>query len=94
MEFDKLNDSNWPIWKIVIEDFLVGKELDHPLKGKESQPKERDNKVWDALDRTCLAAIRPCISPSILFDVFQCKTSFELWQSLCHIPVPNHPGLG
>lgn len=55
--------------------------MDQPLKGKEAQPEGMEDKVWDALDRKCLAVIRPFISPSILFDV-QCKTSFELWQTL------------
>ena len=30
----------------------------------------------------CLSVIRPCISPSILFDVYQCKTAHELWSTL------------
>lgn len=38
--------------------------------------------MWDALDRIYLEAIRPCISPAILFDVCQCKTSVELWKIL------------
>ncbi|KAF8401619.1 hypothetical protein HHK36_012565 [Tetracentron sinense] len=82
MEFEKLNESNWPIWKIMMEDYLVGKELDQPLRGKKAQPVGMEDWEWDILDRKCLAAIRPCISPSILFDVCQCKIAEELWQSL------------
>ena len=71
MEFEKLNDSDWPIWKIMMQDFLVGKEFDQPLKRKEAQPRGKEDYMWDALDRICLVAIRPCISPSMLFNVYQ-----------------------
>lgn len=37
MEFEKLNDNDWPIWKIMVKVFLVGKEFDQPLKRKEAQ---------------------------------------------------------
>ena len=56
MEFEKLNDSNWPKWKTTTEDFFVGKELDQPLNGKEAQPEGMEDKVKDALDRKCFLA--------------------------------------
>ena len=82
MEFEKLNGSNWAIWKILMEDYLVTRELDLPLCGKSAQPMTMEDHEWELLDRKCLAALRPCISPSILFDVYQCKTAHELWSTL------------
>ena len=38
MEFEKLKEDNWPIWKIMMEDHLVCKELDLPLLGKDVKP--------------------------------------------------------
>ncbi|KAJ4744606.1 Gag-Pol polyprotein [Rhynchospora pubera] len=82
MEFEKLNDSNWPIWKMLMQDYLVVRDLDLPLMGPGAQPIHMEDHEWELLDRKCLAAIRPCISPSILFDVYQCKTAHELWTTL------------
>lgn len=82
MEFEKLKEDNWPIWKIMMEDHLVYKELDLPLLGKDVKPSSMSDEEWKSLDRKCLSVIRPCISPSILFDVYQCKTAHELWSTL------------
>src|SRR5664279_2747651 len=82
MKFEKLNDGNWAIWKIMMEDYLVSRELDLPLIGSSAQPMNMEDYEWEKLDRKCLAAIRSCISPLILFDVYQCKTAHELWTTL------------
>ena len=70
MEFEKLKEDNWSIWKIMMEDHLVYKELDLPLLGKDVKHSSMSDEEWKSLDRKCLSVIRPCISPSILFDVY------------------------
>ena len=51
MEFEKLKEDNWPIWKIMIEDHLVYKELDLPLLGKDVKHSSMSDEEWKSLDR-------------------------------------------
>ena len=36
----KLNNSNWVMWKSIIEGFLTIKDLSDTLKGEEARPKD------------------------------------------------------
>ena len=66
----------------MMEYHLIYKELDLPLLRKNVKPSSMSDEEWKSLDRKCLSVIRPCISPSILFDVYQRKTAHELWSTL------------
>ncbi|KAH7685631.1 RNA-directed DNA polymerase protein [Dioscorea alata] len=68
MDFEKLKEDNWSIWKIIMKDHLVYKELDLPLLRMDVKPSSMSDEKWKSLDQKLLLVIRMCISTSILFD--------------------------
>ena len=43
----KLNNSNWVMWKSMMEDFLTIKDLSDTLEGEEAKPKDISNLEWN-----------------------------------------------
>ena len=47
----KLNNSNWVMWKSMIEDFLIIKDLSDNLEGEEARPKDIFNLEWNKMKK-------------------------------------------
>ena len=54
----KLNNSNWAIWKSMMEDFLTIKGLSNTFEGKEARPKDISNLEWNKMNKKAIASIR------------------------------------
>ena len=54
----KLNNSNWAMWKSMMEDFLTIKDLSNTFEGKEARPKDISNLEWNKMNKKAIASIR------------------------------------
>ena len=60
----KLNNSNWAMWKSMMEDFLTIKYLSDTLESEEAKPKDISNLEWNKMNKKAIAYIRQWIDPS------------------------------
>lgn len=74
---DKLNWSNYQMWKIKIESLLESKDLANYLK---NAPGENEDEV--KLDKKTRALIRLSVSDDVLPTIVDCATSKQTWEKL------------
>ena len=60
----KLNNSNWAIWKSMMEDFFTIKDLSNNLEGEKAKPKDIFDLEWNKMNKKAIAYIRQWIDTS------------------------------
>ena len=78
----KLNNSNWVIWKSMMEDFLTIKDLLDTLEGEESKPKDISYLEWNKMKKKIIASIRQWIDTSSRHHVANEINAYNLWKKL------------
>lgn len=83
IEIEKINGSNFELWKLKMEDLLVDHDLWIVVSGmKPTGMKQED---WDLTDRKSKGLIRLFLADSVLLNVHIAKTASSLWKRLVAI---------
>ena len=78
----KFDGMDFAYWKMCMEDYLYGKELDAPLGDK---PENKADDEWKKLDRRVLGVIRPCLSRNVAANVAKETTTKGLMKALSEL---------
>lgn len=80
---NKLNNSNWNVWKFQVKLTLASKGLFEITCGKEIRPTEDEEKIekWKVKDARAQEA-RVLRMDEIISHVMQCSTAQEMWEKL------------
>ena len=78
----KLNNSNWAMWKSMIEDFLTIKDFLDSLEGEESRPKDISDLEWNKMNKKAIVYIRQWIDTSSHYHVANETNVYNLWKKL------------
>ena len=80
---EKLDGTNFPLWKEQIYNVLVQNKQVKPIKLKGVKLKGTTQEDCDDLDELASSTIVMTLSKSVYFNVKDMKTSHELWEKLC-----------
>ena len=78
----KLNNSNWAMWKSMIEDFLTIKDFLDSLEGEESRPKDISDLEWNKMNKKAIVYIRQWIDTFSHYHVANETNVYNLWKKL------------
>ena len=78
----KLSESNYSIWKPMMEDVLYCKDLHEPIEGDRVKPSDLLDRDWEKLNRKTIRCIRQCIDVSVFHHVSQETNAEALWEKL------------
>ena len=81
-DMEKLNGTNFALWKAQMEDIVILKYQYFPIEGAASKPSSMTDEEWNKLDRKAIATIRKYLAKNIYFNVAGEKTAVELWKKL------------
>ena len=81
-DMEKLNGTNFAMWKAQMEDILILKDQYLPIEGVASKPSSMKDEEWNKLDRKAIATIRQYLAKNVYFNVVGEKTTVELWKKL------------
>ena len=79
---ENFNGQNFPLWKMLMEDYLYQKYLYLPLCGKTKKPMAMTDAEWEILDRKALRTIRLCLAASVAFNISKETTTEGLINAL------------
>ena len=82
LRVDKINELNFQLWKMQMEDYLYQKDSWKLLEGKTKNQGSMTNEDWDILDRKALESIQLYLEPSVKFNITKTKTTEELMETL------------
>ena len=57
-DMEKLNGTNFSLWKAQMEDILILKDQYFPIEGATSKPSSMTDEEWNNLDKKVIATIR------------------------------------
>jgi len=77
----KLNVNNYSYWKVIMEDYLIYKDLAEPILNKNMREGKKDNE-WKLLNHKAIAIIRKYIARSLFEHVSNFGNVCELWTKL------------
>ena len=63
--------SNFSLWKLKVEDFLVQQGLQKALDGVTKKPATMTTSDWEDLDSRALGTIRLCLADEVLFNIVE-----------------------
>ena len=78
----KLNNSNWAIWKSMMEDFFTIKDLSNNLEGEKAKPKDIFDLEWNKMNKKAIAYIRQWIDISSHHHMENETNAYNLWKKL------------
>ena len=81
-DMEKLNETNFSLWKAQMEDILILKDQYFPIEGAASKPSSMEDEEWNKLDRKAIATIRKYLAKNVYFNVVGEKTSVDLCKKL------------
>lgn len=84
-QIDKLDESNYEVWKIQMRSVLIHGSLWDFVSGKAVKPEKKDAEnyaAYVAKDEKALASILLSVKSNQLLHVKSCKTSKEAWDKL------------
>ena len=76
----KLNSSNYPIWKVRMEDLLYAKDAYTPITG--TKPTTTTEEDWKTENRKTVSIIRQWIDDSVFQHVLTETVAKDLWEKL------------
>jgi hypothetical protein len=79
---EKLNDQNYQLWKMHMEDYLYQKDLFLPLGRVAKKSTTMKDEKWEILDRKALGTIRLSLAASVAFNISKEKTTKDLMDTL------------
>ena len=68
-DMEKLNGTNFALWKAQMEDILILKDQYLPIEGAASKPSSMTDEEWNKLDRKAIATIRQYLANNVYFNV-------------------------
>ena len=83
IEIEKFNGSNFELWKLKMEDFLVDCDIWLVVSG--TKPTGMKKEDWDLTDRKSKGLIRLCLVDFVLLNVHEENTASSLWKRLAAI---------
>src|SRR5271170_3543827 len=94
MNIPKLNDSNYRIWKALMSEILLAKDLKEYVDGSLTEPDEEDDKKvlkkWQQGNATASATIKGALTPGQLNHVVSTLNAKEVWDTLKTIHEANN----
>ena len=81
-DMEKLNGTNFSLWKAQMEYILILKDQYFPIEGATSKPSSMTNEEWNKLDRKAIATIMQYLAKNVYFNVVGEKTTIDLWKKL------------
>ena len=81
-DMEKLNGTNFALWKAQMEDILILKYQYFSIEGASSKPSSMTDEEWNKLDRKAIATIRKYLEKNVYFNVAGEKTTVDLWKKL------------
>ena len=81
-DMEKLNGTNFSLWKVQMEYILILKDQYFPIEGASSKPSSMVDEEWNNLDRKSIAKIRQYLAKNVYFNVAGEKTAVDLWKKL------------
>ena len=72
--------TNFTLWKISVQDFLVLQGLDQALE--EKKPDEIKEANWQTIFKKAVSTIRSSLAPEIKYDVLKETNPKKLWEKL------------
>ena len=73
---EKLNDQNFPLWNMQMEDYLYQKDMYLRLSEKTKNLSTMTDTEWDIIDRKALGTVRLCLVASVAFNISK-ETTIE-----------------
>ena len=74
----KLNNSNWVMWKFMMEDFLTIRDLLNTLEGQEVKRKDISYFKWNKMNKNTIAYIKQWIDTSSCHHVANETNAYNL----------------
>ena len=81
-DMEKLNGTNFALWKSQMEDILILKDPFLPIEGLAKKPSGMTDEDWNKLDRKAIATICQYLAKNVYFNVAGEKTVEALWKKL------------
>ena len=78
----KLNNSNWVMWKFMMEDFLTIRDLLNTLEGQEVKRKDISYFKWNKMNKNTIAYIKQWIDTSSCHHVTNETNAYNLQKKL------------
>jgi len=82
---EKINNQNYQLWKMQMEDYLYQKDLYLPLSRNIKNSMSMIDKEWDILDRKALGTIWLCLAASVAFNISKEMTTKGLMSTLAKL---------
>jgi hypothetical protein len=77
---EKINDTNFALWKLKMEDLVIDQDLWIVVSG--TKPTSMIDEEWKVLERKERSLISLCLADSILWKIPKEKTATTLWKKL------------
>ena len=74
-DMEKLNGTNFALWKSQMEDVLILKDQCFPIEGVVKKPSMMTDEDWKNLDRKAIDTIQQHLAKNVYFNVAEEKTT-------------------
>ena len=81
VEIKKFDGKNFALWKEMMQDVLIIRRQDEPIRQKE-KPESMKAEEWKSLDEIARSTIRMHLAENVYFSMAKETTTHSLWEKL------------